>query len=171
MADHANSLTDNFNSHSGGGNLLGHVAQHVVVMGAMMGVIALASPMAAGMMTIGGADPITLGDLVVQTAHGSWEMLGMIGDTLMGLVDIGGDLISNTLDGNIAPQTLDSLVMSHEAGAHVMTEGMSHGGGWFDNILRDLNASGGLGYAIEDSQALGITLEEHLMNEYGHEGH
>ena len=128
MDDHAEtSLTDNFNKH-GVGETVKHVTKHVLWMGAMMGVIALASPAAAGVLGAGGADPITLGNLVVQSGHGAMEMLGMIGDTLSGLIDIGGELISNTFDGNWAATTWDSAIMSHDAGmmAHDAGAHVSH---------------------------------------------
>ncbi len=118
MDDHAESLTNNFNKR-GVGDTVKHVTKHVLWMGGMMGVLALASPVAAGVLGAGGADPYTLGNLVVQSGHGAWEMLGMIGDTLSGLIDIGGELISNTFEGNWAATTWDSAVMSHDTSAHV----------------------------------------------------
>lgn len=115
MGNDLSHLKENFNQHAIG-NAFGHVAKHVLIMGAMMGVIALASPVAAAAVAIPGTDPYTLGNLVVQTGHGSWEMLKMIGDTLSSLISIGGDLISNTFDGNIMPTSWDSMIMSHDIG-------------------------------------------------------
>ena len=183
------SLKHEYNKHSFG-DFLGHVVKHVVVMGAMMGVIGLASPAFAATPIF---DPLstaftgggpTVGDLIVQTAHGAGEMLNMIVDTFSGLFSIGGDVMSNVVNGNFAPSTWDSVVMSH-SGEHMMPEGVSHAGhtmiehvatggehgAAFDEWLRNAHASGELPYALEDSEAMGITLEEHMMNEYGHEGH
>lgn len=190
------SLKHEYNKHSFG-DFLGHVVKHVVVMGAMMGVIGLASPAFAATPMF---DPLstgftgggpTVGDLIVQTVHGAGEMLNMIVDTFTGLFSIGGDVMANVVDGNLAPSTWDSVVMSH-GGDHMMAEGASHAGhamsegathavaehaaggahsGAFDEWLRNAHASGELPYALEDSEAMGITLEEHMMNEYGHEGH
>lgn len=167
--EHANTISDNFNKHSSG--FLTHAAKHVLVMGAMMGVIAVASPAMAALPAL--SESATLGNLAVQTAYGSWEMLMMIGDTLNSLITIGGDLVHNTFSGDWAATTMDSAVMSHDSSHDMAMHGAEalHDNRWFDGLLRDLYASGGLGYAIEDSQALGISLEEHLTNEYGHEGH
>ena len=182
--DEAPNLTNEYNQHSIG-KTIGHVLKHVVVMGAMMGVIGLA---AAPAMAIPGLDPLstsfmgatgpTPGDLIVQTVHGAGEMLNMIVDTFSSLISIGDSFITNVLDGNFAPSTWDSMVMSHsgehiamEAGhaaLHGATEAPSVG---FDEWVRNAHASGELPYALEDSEALGITLEEHMMNEYGHAGH
>lgn len=193
--DDAPNLTNEYNQHSIG-KTIGHVLKHVVVMGAMMGVIGLA---AAPVMAIPGLDPLstsfmgatgpTPGDLIVQTAHGAGEMLNMIVDTFSSLISIGDSLITNVLDGNFAPSTWDSMVMSHsgehmvmEAG-HAATHGATEAGHaalhgateapsvGFDEWVRNAHASGELPYALEDSEALGITLEEHMMNEYGHAGH
>lgn len=104
---------------------IGHVAKHVLVMGAIMGIIAVASPAFAAAIP---ADP-TIGDFAVQMAHGSWEMLMMIGDALQSTLASGWGLIENTFQGNIVPGTYDSMVMSHSGGAHAMhaaEAGMSH---------------------------------------------
>lgn len=116
MDTNAGGLSQHFNEHSVS-SVIGHVATHVLTMGAMMGIIALASPAAAGVLSLGGADPVvTLGNLIVQTGFGAGEMLGMISDSLSGLISIGGDLISNTLNGDIAPTSWDSLIASHDMG-------------------------------------------------------
>lgn len=126
-------LSDNFNTHDHGNGVektLKHGAQHVLVMGAMMGVIALAAPaVMASPLAFAATEPATIGNLVVQSAYGSWEMIKMIGDTLSGLVSIGGELISNTANFNLAPTTWESMVMSHDAAshaAHTATEHVSH---------------------------------------------
>ncbi len=197
--DGVSNLTHDYNHHSIG-TTISHVVKHVVVMGAMMGVIGLASPAFAA---VPGLDPlsmdftgsaggggVTAGDLIVQTTHGAGEMLNMIVDTFSGLMSIGESLITNTLEGNFAPSTWDSVVMSHggeHMAGHAMAEhtAMEHAAGHgaahiaggaehginFDEWLRNAHASGELPYALEDSEAMGITLEEHIMNEYGHEGH
>ncbi len=176
------SLTNKFNNSSIGGTLK-HVLKHVVVMGVMMGVIGLASPAFAAATPI---DPLSMdfteplgrtpGDLIVQSAHGSWEMLSMIVDTFEGAFSIGGDLINNLLEGNFMPSTWDSLIMSHDASGHVAAAA-GHGviehtsSIAFDEWLRNAMAEGTLEMALEDSQAMGLTLEEYISKTYGHEGH
>ncbi|MGH1456256.1 MAG: hypothetical protein ACRBDI_05710 [Alphaproteobacteria bacterium] len=119
MADHTDKISKDFHEHSVG-DVAGHVAKHILVMGAMMGIIALAAPVAAAsVVSVAAVEPVTLGNLLVQSGHGTWEMLGMIGDTLTGLIDIGGLLWENTMDGNWAPTTWDSMIMGHDmGGAH-----------------------------------------------------
>ena len=178
-------LTKEYNNHSIG-KTIEHVAKHLLVMGAMMGVIGLASPAFAAAapvldpfsMGFTGSTGATAGDLIVQTAHGAGEMLNMIVDAFSSLISIGESLITNVIDGNFAPSTWDSMVMSH-SGEHMATEAghaVAHGiteapNVTFDEWLRNAHASGELPFALEDSEAMGTTLEEHMTNEYGHEGH
>ncbi len=187
MDDAPTSLSKEYNQ-SSIGHTVKHVLKHVAIMGAMMGVIGLASPaFAVGIDTFTGglaadAGP-TVGDLIVQTTHGAGEMLSMIIDTFEGLLSIGESLVSNTLEGNFAPSTWESIIMSHggehataEMAGHAAAHGVAHGATEtasvaFDEWVRNAHASGELPYALEDSEALGITLEEHMNNEYGHEGH
>lgn len=183
-------LTQDFNDNSFG-KFFKHVAKHVLVMGAMMGVIGLAGmpALAAGPLAFPGAETAlsTPGDLIVQTAYGAGEMLNMIVDTLGGILDIGGDVVSNTLSGEWAPTTYENLAshggMAHGAGMEGMAHGVhgadavmaGHDGGAmdaaYDEWLRNAHASGELPYALEDSEMAGMTLEEYMASEYGHDGH
>ncbi len=118
-ADGGSSLTHEYNMSS----MLGHTVMHVVVMGAMMGIIGLASPV---FLDIPAVDPFgmdftgdtgrTPGDVLVQTAYGSGAMLGMFVDMLGGLVSIGEGLVANVFEGNFAPTTWDSMIASHHGG-------------------------------------------------------
>ena len=98
-------------------------------------------------------------------------MLSMIGEAFKSVFSIAEPVLTNTLDGNFAPTTWDSMIMSHgseHAASQLATGAESLR---FDEWLRNAHASGDLSYALEDSQALGISLEEHMINQYGHEGH
>ncbi|PCI98036.1 MAG: hypothetical protein COB14_08210 [Alphaproteobacteria bacterium] len=154
--DEVSSLTEEYNQHSIG-KTIEHVLKHVVVMGAMMGVIGLASPAFA----MPGLDPFgtgvigaTPGDLIVQTTHGAGEMLGMIIDTFDSLLSIGESLITNVLEGNFAPTRWGSVIMSH-SGEHMVTE-----------------AGHAVAHSVaESTEVLSAPVMDHTMHEHGHEGH
>ncbi len=172
-------IAHDFNESSMGHHVK-HGVTHVLWMGAMMGVIGLAAPAFA--MPI---DPYSLssiastgataGDFLVQTAHGSWEMLSMVVDALGSLLSIGGDLVTNTLAGNFMPTTWDNLIMSHGgehiagAASHAAVEHSS--GAAFEEWLRNAFESDTLDIAMEDSEMAGLSLEDYYLQEYGHEGH
>lgn len=148
MAAHKQSLTDGFNE-SADHNLFhwGHLA--LMVTGMALPMVLTAAP-------LGGATAL---DVVVQSGH---MLIEMIENTFEYGIPVLGDIWTNALNGDFLPTTW-------EAGS--MMPGMEEMGASFDEWLRDSAASGVLPDAIEESGQLGQTLQDYMMEQYGHEGH
>lgn len=117
-------LKSGFNLHS----VMGHTITHIAIMGFGMALIGMPDLAAASVpaeaftgveaealttVTTGPEESYNLGNLLVQTGHGAWEMTVFALEAVSGFIDIVADLVTNTFNGNILPTTTDSFVMDH----------------------------------------------------------
>ncbi len=128
-AKSSTSLTSGFNLQS----VMGHTVTHIAIMGLGMALIGMpdlatasipaeafteAATQATGEVMIipDAEETYNLGNLLVQTGHGAWEMTVFAFEAVSGFLVMLGDLVTNTFNGNIMPTTSESFVMDHLSG-------------------------------------------------------